>query len=92
MFMKDVFIILLLILTNCIFGQQIQYVNVHNGLIVRKKLQKGSEITEKLEYGTRVGIIKKTEIKFQGFSLQMELEIWGENKDLKKNQNDTAKV
>lgn len=135
--MKNVLTILLLILTNYVFGQQIQYVNADNGLIVREKPNTSSERIGKLEYGTRVDIIKETEfdltikdgdknisgkwveiqeidgnqkgfvfngfltsnrlskiieIKFQDFSLQMELEVWDENETLKKVQNDTAKV
>jgi hypothetical protein len=135
--MKNVLTILLLILTNYIFGQRIQYVNADNGLIIREKPNASSERIGKLEYGTRVDIIKETEfdltikdgnknisgkwveiqeidgsqkgyifngfltsnrlskrieIKFQDFSLQMELEVWDENGELKKVQNDTAKV
>ena len=135
--MKNVLTILLLILTNYIFGQQIQYVNADNGLIIREKPNASSKRIGKLEYGTRVDIIKETEfdltikdgdknisgkwveiqeidgsqkgyvfngfltsnrlskrieIKFQDFSLQMELEVWDENGELKKVQNDTAKV
>ncbi len=135
--MKNAITILLLILTNYIFGQQIQYVNADNGLIVREKPNTGSERIGKLEYGTRVDILKETEIeltikdgnenisgkwveiqeidgnhkgyvfngfltsnrlskrieiKFQDFSLLMELEVWDENGELKKTQNDTAKV
>jgi uncharacterized protein YgiM (DUF1202 family) len=135
--MKNLLTILLLILTNYIFGQRIQYVNADNGLIVREKPDTSSERIGKLEYGTRVDVIKETEfdltikdrdknisgkwveiqeidgnqkgyvfngfltsnrlskrieIKFQDFSLQMELEVWDENGELKKVQNDTAKV
>jgi hypothetical protein len=135
--MKNVITILLLILTNYNFGQQIQYVNADNGLIVREKPEIGYDRIGKLEYGTRVYIIRETEldltikdgnknisgkwveiqeidgsqkgyvfngfltsnrlskrieIKFQDFSLQMELEVWDENGELKKVQNDTAKV
>ncbi len=59
--MKNVLTILLLILTNAIFGQQIQYVNADNGLIVREKPETGSNRIGKLEYGTRVYIISETE-------------------------------
>lgn len=135
--MKKAITILLLILTDYIFGQQIQYANADNGLIVREKPDTGSERIGKLEYGTRVNIIKETEIEltikdgdenisgkwvgiqeidgnqkgyvfngfltpnrlnkrieieFQDFSLQMELEFWDENKNLKNVQNDTVKV
>ena len=135
--MKNAITILLLILTNYIFGQQIQYVNAENGLIVREKPETGSERIGKLEYGTRINNIKETEfdltikdgdknisgkwveiqeidgnqkgyvfngfltsnrlskrieIKFQDFSLKMELEVWDENENLKKIQKDTAKV
>ncbi|WP_339657531.1 SH3 domain-containing protein [uncultured Maribacter sp.] len=61
--MKNVITILLLILTNYIFGQQIQHVNADNGLIVREKPETGSERIGKLEYGTRVNIIKETEFE-----------------------------
>ncbi|SHF05488.1 SH3 domain-containing protein [Psychroflexus salarius] len=60
--MKNVITILLLILTNYNFGQQIQYVNADNGLIVREKPEIGSDRIGKLEYGTRVYIIRETEL------------------------------
>lgn len=59
--MKKVLTILLLILTNAIFGQQIQYVHADNGLIVRENPETGSKRIGKLEYGTRVYIISETE-------------------------------
>lgn len=135
--MKNAITILLLILTSYIFGQQIRFVNADNGLIVREKPSTSSKRIGKLEYGTKVNILKETEIKlkikdgnenisgkwveiqeidgnkkgyvfngfltsnqlskrieirFQDFSLLMELEIWDENRELKKIQNDTAKV
>lgn len=135
--MKNLLTILLSILTSCVFGQQIQYVNADNGLIVRKKPETGSERIGKLEYGTRVHVMRETEfnltikdrdesingkwveikeidgnqngyvfngfltlnqlskrieIKFQDFSLKMELEVWDENETLKNIQKDTAKV
>lgn len=135
--MKIIISFIILIVANYTFGQEVQYVNANNGLIIREKPDKDSERIGKLEYGTRIIIIEETEIelaikegqeiingkwveiqevdgslkgyvfsgylslnrlskrieiKFENFSVHMELEVWDENEDLKKVQKDTAIV
>lgn len=60
--MKIQLILLFLLLTNAVLGQQILYVNADNGLIVRERPFKNAPRTGKLEYGTSVQIIQETDI------------------------------
>jgi len=60
--MKTILPLLLLLLTNSIFGQMM-YVTADNGLIVRESPDRNAARTGKLEYGARVVIEQETEIE-----------------------------
>ena len=135
--MKHTLTIILLIITNYFFAQNILYVEADNGLNVREKPQLSSKKIGKLDYSTAVKVFQNTgleltikdegkdvtgewvevheingdlkgyvfngfltstelnsriDIKFKGFSLQMELEVWDEDKNLEKVKKDRAMV
>jgi len=59
--MKKLALVFILVSIVSTYGQNIQFVNAPNGLIIRKEPNKTSERIGKLQYGERVEIIKQTE-------------------------------
>ena len=63
--MKQYTFLILLLFAFSLSGQQIQYVNADNGLIIRSKPDRTGDRIGKLSYGSGVKVIKETDIQLQ---------------------------